>query len=200
MSANSNTPGDDLQRSQQNISHLMSGYQVKITFALLLIASGIAFFLAQGKIIDWGSPWWVIYIGIPGLALLWAAYETYRHVGAVNGLARTQLALGIVALVLSFIFIVDPHWSFTKNLFNWPDVPFLRTIDWNHLWPWLLVVLGAALIYTGVRRHVAGTAVFGGILVVVGGVFILNISWDTVWPLAIVAAGVGLLLSGWGRR
>lgn len=200
MSIKSNTQPDEFEHSRRHVTHFLSPDQVKITAALLLVATGIVFFLAEGGILSYSSSWWVIYIGIPGLVLLWSAYATYRHVGAMNGMATIQLILGIIAILLSVIFIVDPHWSFTTTWFNWRNIPILGAINWNSIWPWILVLLGAALIYDGVRRHVAGTGVFGAILVVVGAVFILNISWNAVWPLAIVAAGIGLLFSNRRQR
>ncbi len=167
--------------------------RAKVTGAIILIASGIVFFLAQSGVIDWGSPWWTIYIGIPGLSLIWGAYACYRRTGAASPAARAELVGGIVALAVAVIFLIDPHWSFTRNLFRGWDAPILNWINWDSVWRWLLVLIGGAVIYSGVRTRHQGQMVFGSILVVVGFTFILNISWNAVWPLAIVAAGVALL-------
>jgi len=54
------------------------------------------------------------------------------------------------------------------------------------------------------RRLDLGGLIFGAILLVVGGYFVLrntlgfdipNLNWDLIWPLFIVALGVGVL---WG--
>ncbi len=190
---NDTIPSNDVMPSSVSHPDHLGQERAKVTGAIILIATGIVFFLAQSGVIDWGSPWWTIYIAIPGLSLIWGAYASYRRTGTANPTAFAELVGGILAVAVATIFLVDPHWSFTQNLFRGWDVPILNWINWDSVWRWLLVLLGGAVIYNGVRTRHQGWMVFGGILVVVGFVFILNISWNAVWPLAIIAVGVGLL-------
>ncbi|HVO41044.1 MAG TPA: hypothetical protein VMT34_00390 [Aggregatilineales bacterium] len=199
MAFDTNIQPDNRPPSRHYIAHLLSQAQLRITVALLLIATGIVFLLGEGKLLDYSSPWWVIYIAIPGLVLVGSAASNYYRLGTMTGVVGTQLVMGLIAILLSLIFVFDPTWSFTRGWGNW-HIPILDSIDWGHLWPWFLVVPGAGLVYTGLRQHALGTAVFGGILVVVGGVFIFNISWNAVWPLAIVALGVAVLFGIKPRR
>jgi hypothetical protein len=61
------------------------------------------------------------------------------------------------------------------------------------------------------RRHRldAGGLIFGVILLLVGGYFLLrntfgidipDIDWDMVWPFAIVALGLAVPYGAWSRR
>ncbi len=200
MSIRANVDKDPMEKSKNGMSPLLSPGQFRTLGALILIALGSVFFLGQARILDYSSSWWVIFIAIPGLVLLAAASITLRRTGTFSGLALTQAVLGGICIVLSIIFIFDPIWSFTHGWTLDRYFPFLRTINWDSVWPWFLVVPGAAILYSAVQRRNVGTGVFGGALIVVGFVFILDISWDVVWPLAIVAAGVGLLLGGMRRQ
>lgn len=177
---------------------LLSSGQARVGGALILIALGIVFFLGQAKILNYGSNWWVIFLAIPGLVLLWAAFTTYQHAGVFNRRVGAQVIPGAILILLSIIFIIDPTWSFTRGL-NF-DIPFLRGINWDRIWPWALIVVGAALLYQAFRSRVVGTGVVGAALVVVGLVFVLNISWDVVWPLIIIALGVWLLTGAKPKR
>jgi hypothetical protein len=162
--------------------------------AFILIALGAVFFLGQAKALDYSSSWWVIFIAIPGIALLWAAFTTHQQAGGFTTLTVIQAILGVAAILLSVIFLVDPQWSFTRSWRIDNVFPFLRDIYWDRIWPWFLILPGAWLLYVAFRQRQLGTGIIGAALVVVGAVFVLSISWDVVWPLAIVALGVGLLL------
>lgn len=59
------------------------------------------------------------------------------------------------------------------------------------------------------RRVDTGALVLGGLLVVLGGYFLLRegfgielpeIDWDLVWPIGIILLGVAVLLGARGRR
>jgi hypothetical protein len=108
--------------------------------------------------------------------------------------------LGVIALVLTAIFIFDPTWSFTRGWTLFGDWPLFRGVNWDALWRWALVVLGAAFLLVAYRNRSWGIGILGAAVLVVGLVFVLNISWNLVWPLAIVAVGVGMLLYGRARN
>jgi hypothetical protein len=173
---------------------LLSAGQTRIVGAFILIALGVVFLLGQAKLLNYGSNWWVIFLVIPGLALLWSALTTYQHTHALRGKAGAQVIAGAVLVLLSVIFVVDPTWSFTRGWTLDTYFPFLRAINWGQLWPWFLIVPGLALLYSAVRNRVAASGIGGAALVVVGLIFLLNISWNAVWPLVIVAFGVWLLV------
>ncbi len=59
------------------------------------------------------------------------------------------------------------------------------------------------------RRTDAGALIFGLILLLVGGYYMLTetlqfdlpeLDWDRIWPLIILAIGAGILWSAWTRR
>jgi len=59
------------------------------------------------------------------------------------------------------------------------------------------------------HRVDVGAIVFGVILLLVGGYYLLrntfgveipDLDWDMIWPFAIIALGVGVLLRAMGRR
>ncbi|MCC7446760.1 MAG: hypothetical protein IT324_05050 [Anaerolineae bacterium] len=177
---------------------LLSAGQARVGGALMLIALGIVFLLGQANLLNYGSSWWVIFLAIPGLMLLWAAFTTYQHSRAFNARVGAQVIVGAVLVLLSIIFIFDPTWSFTRGLNI--DIPFLRSINWDRVWPWFLIVPGVALLYSAYRSRVLGTGVVGAVLVVIGLVFVLDISWNVVWPLVIVAIGVWLLTGARPKR
>lgn len=182
-----------LETHHEPENRFITSSQLRAMIGLILVALGGVFLLGQTDRLDYGSNWWIIFIFIPGVVFLWAAFTTYQHVHHINSLNALQAFVGVVAIVLSLIFIVDPHWSFTRNWNLNRTFPFLKDIVWDRIWPWFLVLPGIGILYRGFRQHSVTTGFWGGALVVVGVVFLLNISWDLVWPLAIVAVGLLML-------
>lgn len=176
---------------------LLTGGQGRALLAILLIALGGVFFLDQAGVMSMSGNWWVMFIAIPGLVLLWAAYRGMQTEGRLGGISLLQGFLGIVALLLTLIFIFDPTWSFTRGWRLEDTFPFLRDAAWDALWRWGLLLIGAALLALAYVRRSLPTGIVGGAMAVVGLVFLLNISWNAVWPLAIVALGLGVLF--WRR-
>ena len=92
--------------------------------ALILIGVGVIFlFQNMGYAIP--GNWWALFILIPALyafASAWKAYEANgrRFVGAMVGPLITGIVL--VALTLMFLFDLD--------------------VDWNIIWPAVLIVIG----------------------------------------------------------
>ncbi len=198
------TRSDLHQQSSEEPRHKSTEFlgitQLRAVVALILIAVGIVFFLGQNKVLDYSSSWWVIFIAIPGFGLLWSAYSNHQRNQAFGRVGIVQGLLGIAALLVSLIFIVDPHWSFTQGWSLDKTFPFLSDWQWDRIWPWALVLPGVGILYLAIQQHSLGTGVFATALIVVGAVFILNISWDVVWPLAIIAAGIVVLVFGLPKR
>lgn len=163
----------------------------RLTTGLILIALGVVFLLGQSGQLDYGSPWWVLFIAIPGIVIVGGSVKDYFDAGKLTAPVFWEFLIGAAALVLSAIFVWDPTWSFTRS---WSDTfPFLRNM--STLWPWLIVAVGAFALYRAYTLRSMRMTVVGLVLCIVGAVFILNISWDAVWPLIIVAAGVYMLFS-----
>lgn len=87
-------------------------------------------------------------------------------------------------------------------------IPLPFEIGWNNVWMLFLAGLGALMIVQGLLRAVtgqqhgiAGSLIWGVILLLIGLVGIFPGSGlDKLWPLALVALGVGLLLTNILRR
>lgn len=166
---------------------LLTREELIVMVGLTLISLGLVFLLGQANILDYGSPWWTLFIGVPGLVFLGAGVLTFRHHGHMTPMAWVQVVVGLLATVLALIFLIDPTWSFTR------DWTLFKGDFWNTLWPWALVALGVVAFAAGVIRREFATGLLGVLVGIVGLVFIFNISWNVVWPLAIVAVGIGML-------
>ena len=93
---------------------------------LILILLGGMFLLGNMGI--WTVPlinWWALFILIPAVGALSAAWRTYREEGRLNGAARGSLLVGLVLTFITFVF-----------LFN---------ISWTYVGPILIIVLGIAI-------------------------------------------------------
>lgn len=156
---------------------------------LIIVSLGFVFLLTQSNVIDYGSPWWTLFIGVPGLVFLGAGFLTTRDHGRVTSIALVQFGVGIIGTVLAISFLVDPTWSFTQG---WT---LFQGDFWNAAWRWAIVVIGAAFVAGGYLRRSLETMLFGLLVAAVGLIFVFNISWNLVWPVAIIVVGLGVLLS-----
>jgi peptidoglycan/LPS O-acetylase OafA/YrhL len=94
---------------------------------LILIFLGGMFLLGNMGI--WDVPltnWWALFILIPAVGALSAAWRSYRQEGSLTGPARSSLLVG---LVLTFVTLV-----------------FLFNISWTYVGPVLIIVVGVAII------------------------------------------------------
>lgn len=194
-------------KAQSNLHHpgetteshpvtLLTGDQARVMGALMLIGTGIFFSLAFAGRASWSSPWWVMYIAIPSVMLLFAAASALLQTSRASSPVMTNGVLGLLGLVLSWILIFDPTWSFTHG---WITLPFFRGPWWNLVWQWAIVFVGALALGKAIQLRNVGAGIFGVLLLMTGGTFLLNLSWDSVWPLMIVVIGVGLLFQ-FGRK
>jgi hypothetical protein len=184
----SNSHLKETPSTKQTIDRLLTN-RAQLILALMLIAFGGVFVLGEADMLDRRGSWWVIFIAIPGFVILGSGIADYLQTRQLSTGIGALVGFGLVLLLLSAILVWDPTWSFTRG---WDDrFPFLR--DLGQLWHWLLVLLGVASIYIAYRQQTVTVGVLGGVLCVIGAVFILNISWSFVWPMAIVAVGIWLL-------
>ncbi|CAN5167441.1 hypothetical protein BH10PSE9_BH10PSE9_22630 [soil metagenome] len=99
---------------------------------LVLIAIGVVFLLK-----NYGFPfpknWWGVFLFIPALAALGAAWNSYRKEGALTSRATGAAVGGIVLAVLG--------------------ISFLLGFDWGQLWPVILIALGIGVVVGGLRRR-----------------------------------------------
>jgi hypothetical protein len=172
---------------------LLTRDQVKAMAALMLIGTGVFFALAYAGSANWSSPWWVMYLAIPSFMLLLAAGNSILQTRKVTGYAATNALLGLLGIAVSIIMVKDPTWSFTRAWDLDEYFPFLRKISWDPVWQWMLVILGMVSLCVAILQRVVGIGVFGALLIVIGGTFLLDLPWDSVWPLVVVALGAGLL-------
>lgn len=200
MGYDSSLPEKRKGKRGEAAGELLPAGLLRAGLALMVIATGLVFLLAETNVIDWGAPWWTIYIAIPGAIMLWAAARVAQRTGKPGRRSILLGGLGIIALILAAVFVFDPTWSFTRRWTIFSDWPVFQAINWNAVWKWALVLLGTAFLVVGERSRSLGTGILGAAVLVVGLVFMFDISWNLVWPLAIVAVGVGMLLYGRSRN
>jgi hypothetical protein len=139
---------DDLRNTQPADPVGVTALTIRVTFALLLVGTGGYFFLRAFDNNVLGDRWWVMYLLIPAVGLLIGALLGYRRAGHMLPLVTTYVIVSLILFVLGGIFIFDPNWSFTQGwgggLFSW--------IDWNKVWPLLLIVPGLLLLFADIRR------------------------------------------------
>jgi hypothetical protein len=156
-------------------------------FAIILIALGVVFLLLNANILSHSSNWWVIFLAIPGLGLFWNGYTGYQRNQRFTAVETTELIFGTILLLLTLVFIFDPTWSFTRNLF--PDA------NWDSIWPFALIIPGLAVFVLGLVRQKVRPLAAGVVLMALGGVFYFKINWDFVWPFALILVGLVVLLN-----
>jgi hypothetical protein len=156
-------------------------------FATILIALGVVFLLLNANILSHDSNWWVIFLAIPGLALLWNGYTGYQRQQRFTTVNTTELVFGAILLLLTFIFVFDPTWSFTRNVF--PGA------NWDSIWPFALIIPGLVVFVLGLLRQQVRSLAAGVVLTALGGVFYFKIPWDLVWPFALILVGLVVLLN-----
>jgi len=105
--------------------------------------------------------------------------------------SRTQLALGIMLVLLGFWFLADR------------SVPgFHETLGRFAEWPLNLIGIGAALLLLGLVLGAPGMAVPAAIVAGIGGIFVYQErandyeSWSYMWTLIPGFVGIGSMLAG----
>ena len=193
MTTQTKIHSSEIQTSNPHPLSLFSRDQVKALAAMLLVGTGVFFALAFAGMAKWTSPWWVMYLAIPSLMLVVTGVASILQNHKANAYGITNTALGLLGLAISYVMITDPTWSFIREMELDRYFPVLRRIRWDPVWQWLLVVAGAASILAAALRRTLGFGIFGALLIVVGGTFLLKLHWDAVWPWILVALGAGLL-------
>ncbi len=123
------------------------GFVARITFPFLVIATGVFFFFAQRDASLYATNWWDMYLVMVGLGLLVGAVVGYSRLGHWT-LEMTEFSIfGVLLLIVSLIFAVDPNWSFTR------DWQIFRDVNWNAIWPFALIVAGILLLLPSFFRR-----------------------------------------------
>jgi hypothetical protein len=182
------------QRYQIGPEPLLTRNEIIVLVGMILVTMGLVFFLAEGGTIDWGSPWWTLFIGIPGLVFLEAGIRTVRHQRRLTPMAVFQFALGGIATLIALLFILDPNWEFMQG---WT---LFSGGFWDSAWRWIIVLAGAAILVAAFLMRSVLIGVLGAIVIGVGAVFVFDLDWGRIWPLFIVAVGLGVLALLFDRR
>jgi predicted membrane protein len=116
----------------------------------------------------------------------WGAAAPYRGRHAMGG-----LVVGLIITIIGVLFLL-------QNL----GIRFFDNV-WD-FWPVILIVLGVSRASTA---YGWGGRVWGGILIVVGGIFLLEnlfnlpfLRWSNLWPLILMVVGVGMLARNLERQ
>jgi hypothetical protein len=126
------------------------GFTLRLTFPVLIIATGIFFLFAQRDPALYATQWWVMYPAVVGLGLLVGALYGFLKFGHVTFAVGAFAVLSFFLLLISAILYFDPTWSFTRN---WDFVLF-RDVNWNLVWPVAIIVVGLLLLAPMFfRRH-----------------------------------------------
>jgi hypothetical protein len=101
--------------------------------AVVLIVVGTIFLLRN---VGFPLPdnWWALFLAIPAIGSLAAAWRSYRRAGEVNGAVAGSLFAAVVLLALMALFLLDLN------------------IDWNLFWPVILIALGLSMLLRSYRR------------------------------------------------
>jgi hypothetical protein len=121
------------KRARRDERHEMNwGAGGSWVWGLILVALGVLFLLR-----NFGVPipenWWAVFLILPGLGVLWAAWRMYQHEGRVTGSATGTAIVGAILIVFG--------------------VSFLAGFDWGVLWPVILIALGISVVGGGNRRR-----------------------------------------------
>jgi len=172
------------------------GHRIKgIWWGLLLVFVGAVLFLQQLGILGGGFNWWAIFIFLPAISALNAAWSAYqRSDGVLTAAVRSSLGGGLVVLTVALLFLFD--------------------MDWSRWWPLMLIMPGFSLFLNGLvgfgsqekssTRWVARMGMWIGLAVMLlGGIFLLDefgiFSFQETmgisgwWGLVVLIPGLGAL-------
>lgn len=116
---------------------MRSGERSGWVLGLVLIAVGGVFLLQNAGLPVLVGNWWALFILIPAIGALAAAWTLYRQNGELTRPAVGLITGGLVPLTIALIF-----------LFNY----------FGSAWPVLLVVLGAGMLLRGGTPNSAGNS------------------------------------------
>jgi hypothetical protein len=94
---------------------------------MILIVLGGLFLVRTTGIVDIPlTNWWALFILIPAIGALSAAWRTYRAEGRLTRPARGSLLVGLVLTFITFMFLFE--------------------VSWTYVGPILIIVVGIAII------------------------------------------------------
>jgi hypothetical protein len=172
--------------------HTNTFWSSRVFWAMMLIATGVVFLLMQTGAIDESGNWWVIYLLLPGAALVGNAFISYARHRRPQFSSFWQFGAGALLIFLAIIFVFDPDWSFINT---WTGVydDLFNSLNWDMIWRWAIALVGVGLVVTGMLRGSRDAIGFGVLVASAGVVFVLDLDWDEVWPVFLIIAGVLML-------
>ena len=103
---------------------------------ILILLGGLFLMRTTGTVDIPLTNWWALFILMPALGSLSAAWRTYQEEGRLNGAARGALLVGLVLTFITFMFLFG--------------------ISWTYVGPILIILVGVAIIFSymiGYREH-----------------------------------------------
>ena len=105
---------------------------------LIFVFGGIALILNQLNLLPFELNWWALFIMLPATGFLSGAYNRFRSHGNLFSMDVAFSALiGLFMTALSFSLLVGAAWN----------------INWNLLWPLILVLIGLGMIFGRARTE-----------------------------------------------
>jgi peptidoglycan/LPS O-acetylase OafA/YrhL len=84
---------------------------------IILIILGGLFLMRTSGITDIPlTNWWALFILIPAVGALSAAWRTYQEEGRLTGPARGSLLVGLVLAFITFMFLFEISWTYMGPL------------------------------------------------------------------------------------
>ncbi len=84
---------------------------------IILIILGGLFLMRTSGIADIPlTNWWALFILIPAVGALSAAWRTYQEEGRLTGPARGSLLVGLVLAFITFMFLFEISWTYMGPL------------------------------------------------------------------------------------
>ncbi len=103
------------QRREQRLTDPSRG-GAWIVGVILIILGGL-FFMRTSGITDIPlTNWWALFILIPAVGALSAAWRTYHEEGRLTGPARGSLLVGLVLTFITFMFLFEISWTYIGPL------------------------------------------------------------------------------------
>jgi drug/metabolite transporter (DMT)-like permease len=79
----------------------------------ILIVLGGLFLVRTTRIVDIPlTNWWALFILIPAIVALSAAWHTYQAEGRLTGPARGSLLVGLILTFITFMFLFEVSWTY----------------------------------------------------------------------------------------
>ncbi|MFN2199370.1 MAG: LiaF transmembrane domain-containing protein [Anaerolineales bacterium] len=110
----------------------IEGRIFQIITGLAIVLFGVTYLLSQTGWIDFPFNWWALFILMPAVGFLFAAYHTYRRSG--NRLTVAFAIQGLLALIVGGLAV---------SLF----FGYYPPINWGAIWPLFVILVGISILF-----------------------------------------------------